>query len=203
MKEDKFESRYKSLNKEQKKAVDTIEGPVFVLAGPGSGKTELLAVRTANILKTAQVNPQNILILTFTDSATQNMRQRLVNLIGETAYKVAIYTFHSFAGDIISRYKDLFFDGANYRVATDADRLSIVEEILSSLPRGNKLGSRHFEFGFNFTGDIMSCISGLKKGNYSPEDWRDELTSLKKEWKKINTFANEYLKKHQEKETLN
>lgn len=195
MQEEKFENRYKSLNKEQRKAVDTTDGPVFVLAGPGSGKTELLAVRTANILKTAQVNPQNILILTFTDSATQNMRQRLVNLIGETAYKVAIYTFHSFAGDIISRYKDLFFDGANYRVATDADRLSIVEKILGSLPRRNKLGSRHFEFGFNFTSDIMACISGLKKGNYSPEDWKDELVNLKKEWKKINTFINEYFQK--------
>ena len=182
----KFQERYRNLNKAQQEAVDTIDGPIMVIAGPGSGKTELLAVRTANILQKEQINPQNILILTFTDSATQNMRERLVNLIGETAYKVAIYTFHSFSSDIINRYKELFFDGANYRVATDVDRLNIIENVLENLPRGNKLGSRHFEMGFNFTSDIMSCISGLKKGNYSSRKWDEELNQLIKEWKIIN-----------------
>jgi len=70
----KFQERYRNLNKAQQEAVDTIDGPIMVIAGPGSGKTELLAVRTANILQKEQINPQNILILTFTDSATQNMR---------------------------------------------------------------------------------------------------------------------------------
>ena len=70
-----FEKRYESLNTEQKKVVDTIDGPLMVIAGPGSGKTEILALRIANILKNTDTGASSILCLTFTDSATHTMRQ--------------------------------------------------------------------------------------------------------------------------------
>lgn len=77
-----FTTRYGKLNAEQKQAVDTIDGPVMVVAGPGTGKTELLSVRVANILQKTDTLPENILCLTFTESGQAAMRERLVGIIG-------------------------------------------------------------------------------------------------------------------------
>ena len=93
---DQFKSIYSRLNSQQKKAVDTIEGPVMVVAGPGTGKTQVLAARIANILLKTDTNPRAILALTFTESAAKEMRQRLVKMIGKTGYYVQISTFHAF-----------------------------------------------------------------------------------------------------------
>jgi len=191
--ENNFKSRYENLNPEQRRAVDSIDGPVMVIAGPGTGKTELLAIRTANILNTVQVSPQNILLLTFTDSGAVNMRERLVGLIGESAYRVAIYTFHAFAGDIMNKYAEYYFDGANYKPATEIDKLKILENILEKLDRKNLLSSKHFEAGYTYTSDIISCISGLKKGNISPEEFKNKIENLKQETDEINSFAGELL----------
>ena len=70
----KFEEAYEKLTKEQRLAVDTVEGPVMVLAGPGTGKTHILTLRIANILRATQATPDSILALTFTDSAARTMR---------------------------------------------------------------------------------------------------------------------------------
>ena len=80
-----FSDRYHQLNVAQKQAVDTIEGPVMVVAGPGTGKTELLSVRVANILSKTDTLPENILCLTFTESGQAAMRERLVGIIGKDA----------------------------------------------------------------------------------------------------------------------
>src|ERR1044071_7653181 len=103
-----FTTRYRSLNAAQKKAVDTIDGPVMVIAGPGTGKTELLSMRTANILRSTDVLPENNLCLTFTESGASAMRQRLTQIIGTSAYKVAIHTFHSFGSEIINQNGQFF-----------------------------------------------------------------------------------------------
>src|SRR4051794_33788657 len=105
-----FAAAYKQLNPEQKKAVDTIDGPVLVVAGPGTGKTQLLSLRVANIIKQTDTSPSNILCLTFTDNAARNMRERLQSIIGQAAYHVAIHTFHSFGSEIINQFPDYFVD---------------------------------------------------------------------------------------------
>ncbi len=189
----RFEDRYESLNDMQKKAVDNIDGPLLVVAGPGSGKTELLSLRTANILKVSQVSPNNILLLTFTDSGAHNMRERLVGLIGEAGYKVAVYTFHSFASDIMGRYAEHFFDGANFRPATDIERINILENILNELPRDAKLNSKHPEMGYTYLSDIVSCISALKKGNLNADEWRNKINILEKEFERVNSVVTEKL----------
>ncbi|PIR52297.1 hypothetical protein COU77_01105, partial [Candidatus Peregrinibacteria bacterium CG10_big_fil_rev_8_21_14_0_10_49_16] len=74
---DAFAESYAELNEQQKDAVDTIEGPVMVIAGPGTGKTQVVALRTANILKKTQMRPSNILCLTFSTSGATAMRDRL------------------------------------------------------------------------------------------------------------------------------
>ena len=87
--EAQFLERYRKLNDQQRQAVDALEGPVLVVAGPGSGKTELLSLRVANILRQKDVAPGNILCLTFTEAAATNMRQRLAGLVGPLAYRIA------------------------------------------------------------------------------------------------------------------
>ena len=77
-----FDRFYKELNSEQKEAVDITEGPVLVLAGPGTGKTQLLSVRAANIIRSKKVLPENILILTYTNAAAKTMKDRLARIIG-------------------------------------------------------------------------------------------------------------------------
>src|SRR3954466_15901028 len=100
--EDLFLERYNKLNERQREAVDTIYGAVMVIAGPGTGKTEVLAMRIANLLRSeAQVKPFEILCLTFTDEGTIAMRRRLLQIIGEDAHRVHIYTFHGFCNQVI------------------------------------------------------------------------------------------------------
>ena len=89
------------LNKAQQLAVDTIEGPVMVIAGPGTGKTQIIAERIANILQKTDTAPDSILALTFTESGAKAMRERLIAAIGPTAYYVNISTFHAFCSQVI------------------------------------------------------------------------------------------------------
>ncbi len=85
MKNTKFIDVYKRLNPEQKKAVDAIEGPIMVIAGPGTGKTQVLTMHIANILDKTDTPPEAILALTFTESAVASMRKRLTDIIGTPA----------------------------------------------------------------------------------------------------------------------
>ncbi len=110
-----FWARYQQLNAEQKDAVDTIDGPVMVIAGPGTGKTELLSLRVANILRQTDTLPSSILCLTFTDSAAVNMRQRLAQIIGPLVNKVAVHTFHSLGNEVINQNPEVFFFSTEYR----------------------------------------------------------------------------------------
>jgi DNA helicase-2/ATP-dependent DNA helicase PcrA len=89
------------LNQKQRLAAETLDGPVLVLAGPGTGKTELLSVRAANIIKAKKAAPENILILTYTNAAAKAMKERLVRILGPAAYNVETATFHSFANSIV------------------------------------------------------------------------------------------------------
>ncbi len=125
-----YDERYKKLNKKQKQAVDAIDGPVLVIAGPGSGKTEILSLRVGNILRKTDTLASGILCLTFTESAAVNMRNRLAALIGHEAYRVAIYTFHSFCVDIINRHPEFFYGGASF---TPADTLVQIEVLIARL----------------------------------------------------------------------
>lgn len=96
-----FEKALNELNNAQREAVDQIDGPVLVVAGPGTGKTQIIAARIGNILTQTDTAPQNILCLTYTDAGTIAMRQRLMKFIGPTAYRVNIYTFHAFCNEVI------------------------------------------------------------------------------------------------------
>ncbi|MGL4759303.1 MAG: UvrD-helicase domain-containing protein, partial [Patescibacteria group bacterium] len=125
------------LNPHQKDAVDTIDGPVMVLAGPGAGKTQLLSLRVANILKLTDTRPFNILCLTFTDSGAKNMKERLATVIGPEAYKVHIFTFHKFARSLMNLYPHKFFNGINPKLMDDYNRKQLYKSILEEVRANN------------------------------------------------------------------
>jgi DNA helicase-2/ATP-dependent DNA helicase PcrA len=170
-----YQERYQKLNTAQKQAVDAIDGPVLVVAGPGSGKTEILSLRVANILKETDIAPSNILCLTFTDSASINMRERLSKIIGRDAYRVAIHTFHSFGTEVIDKNPEFFFSGANFIPADELAQLEIVENILKSFDHDNPLRSMHPEQGFVYAKAIISAIGNLKKAGLVPDEFRSIL----------------------------
>ena len=120
-----FDKYYKLLNKEQKEAVDAIEGPVMVIAGPGTGKTQILTLRIANILAQTDTQADSILALTFTESAAANMRRRLVSLIGSAGYYVNISTFHGFCNSLIQDHSEHFPGIIGGEKVTQNDQINI------------------------------------------------------------------------------
>ncbi len=181
-----FESRYQKLNKEQKLAVDTTDGPVMVIAGPGSGKTELLSLRVANILKLGLATPSNILCLTFTENGAINMRERLSSLIKEDAFRVNIFTFHAFCNYVIGRYPEYFYNATNFSQANDITRAEIITEIFKSLLHKHPLSAKHPELGFAYLKDVTDRIKHIKSGGYTPEEYKTIVTSIKEDYKDIN-----------------
>jgi DNA helicase-2/ATP-dependent DNA helicase PcrA len=158
-----FESRYKQLNEAQKQAVDTIDGPVMIVAGPGTGKTELLSVRIANILNKTDTLPQNILCLTFTDSGAQAMRERLVKIIGKDAYKVAIHTFHSFGSDVINQNREYFYNNALFEPADELRQYEIIRGIFDKLDKNKNPLASMMNGEYTYLSDAKSVISQLKR----------------------------------------
>lgn len=169
-----FTQAYGRLNAEQKRAVDTIEGPVMVIAGPGTGKTQILTLRIANILLTTDTPPESILALTFTESGAKAMRDRLQQFIGVTAYRVPIYTFHGFAGQLIKQYPDSYERIIGGRPASDIEKVQAIETILEDpaikklRPRGNPA---------YYVKPILHAINDLKKENISPQDFTTIINS--------------------------
>lgn len=164
-----FATRYAKLNAEQQQAVDTIDGPLIVIAGPGTGKTELLSMRAANILRTTDTLPENILCLTFTDSGANAMRARLADIIGPAAYKVAIQTFHSFGSDTINQNSQYFYHGAAFKPADELSSYEILTSIFDELDHTNPLASK-FNGEYTYLRDSLSAISDLKQAGLSSDE---------------------------------
>ena len=163
-----FDAVYKQLNLAQKQAVDAIEGPVLVVAGPGTGKTQLLSLRVANILQKTDTDPGSILCLTFTNFAATNMRERLANLVGPSAHNVMVRTFHSFAAEIMNLYPDYFWGGARFTIAPDALQVEIIQDILTKLPLANPLATK-FAGIYTALGDVQQALKLAKEAGLTPE----------------------------------
>lgn len=166
-----FEKRFGSLNKAQREAVEQIDGPLLVVAGPGTGKTELLSMRTAQILKTTDTLPQSILCLTFTESGAMAMRKRLTEIIGADAYKVNIQTFHGFGSDIITRFPEYFYNGAAMEPADDITRYEIMRSIFDTLDYHNPLAGKNFD-EYTYLKATIAAISDIKRSGLTSEELR-------------------------------
>jgi DNA helicase-2/ATP-dependent DNA helicase PcrA len=166
-----FEAAYKQLNPGQKQAVDQIDGPVLVIAGPGTGKTQLLTTRVAHILKTTDAPPSSILCLTFTNKAAINMKERIINLAGQSGARVGASTFHSFAAEIMNIYPDYFWNAAKLSVVPESTQLDIIESIVSQLPLDNPLALK-FAGQYTLLNDIQQAINLSKEAGLTPDKLR-------------------------------
>ncbi len=179
-----------SLNPRQLEAVETIYGPVLVIAWPGSGKTQLLAARIANILATTDYLPSNILCLTFTENAAKNMRERLASMIGQDAYKVAIHTFHSFGSEVLNRYRYLTREYNDAKPIDTIESSRILDSLLEKLPWDNP-----YKPGYRASDTIKEVrwtIDNLKKWGITPAYYRSILDLNKLAIEQINPLIAEY-----------
>lgn len=167
-----FDLFYNNLNTSQKFVVDTIDGTLLVNAGPGTGKTQTIAIRVANILQKTDVLPGNILCLTFTDSGAFNMKERLGKFIGNEALKVKIHTFHSFSTELINRNPELFFSGHPFTVVDKLVTFEIFDNIFKNLPLDNLFSNYHPELGYTYFKSAMDCIGNLKKAGLGPHEFQ-------------------------------
>ena len=167
-----FNESYEKLNSRQKEAVDMIDGPVMVVAGPGTGKTQILSLRIGNILKETDTNPDSILCLTFTNSGVRAMKNRLESYIGSRANDVKISTFHSFAISLIEENYELLGFESTPSLLGDDEAVFLVDELLQSndwkylRPRSNPA------MYFN---DLKGLISLLKRERISDTEFLNEI----------------------------
>jgi len=164
--EKKFAEEYSRLNEQQRKAVDTIEGPVMVIAGPGTGKTQILASRIGKILLETDASPESILCLTYTEAGVVAMRKRLLQFIGPDAYKVNICTFHAFCNDVIQENLSLF-EKTSLDPVSDLEKIQLFKELIDSFPKNHPLkryrGDVYFEIN-----NLQSLFSTMKREGWTP-----------------------------------
>ena len=153
------------LNKAQKQAVEYLSGPLLVLAGPGTGKTQLLSQKVAYILKNTDINPENILCMTFTESGASNMRERLKTIIGKDGAKVNINTYHAFGSDLLLQYRN-YTEDYNRSLNSAIDEVTQFK-IVKDIQEG--LNGRDILRGDNVK-DIIAVISAAKSAGLDAED---------------------------------
>ena len=180
--EENWHKAYNRLNSEQKLAVDTIDGPVMVVAGPGTGKTQILTLRIANILRQTDTEPDSILAITFTEAGAINMRQRLSEFIGSLAYRVKITTFHSFANDIIQNYGDFFPHIIGSTPIKDVEQVELLVKVILELDLSLLKTSGDT---FYYLKSIKSAIDELKREGVSPKEFADLVDKSQANFDKI------------------
>ncbi len=155
------------LNDQQKTAVETINGPVLVIAGPGTGKTQVLTLRIREILNTQDgIESGNILCLTYTNAGVVAMRKRLLDFIGPEAHKVQIHTFHSFCNQVIQENAEYFGVRESENIS-ELEQFEILESILDALSADHPLFHKS---SYGVIRDLLSLIGTLKSENWSAED---------------------------------
>jgi DNA helicase-2/ATP-dependent DNA helicase PcrA len=183
-----FIKAYNGLNAEQKKAVDTIEGPVMVIAGPGTGKTTILTLRIANILQKTDVGPSGILAITFTEAGVKAMRMKLRKIIGARADEVRIHTFHGFASSVLSEFDDHFPHLADSEQITDIEAEDMIRSILKKpeYKALRPLGEPDY-----YVGKIIGAISDAKREAWTADSIRthakEEIERIKNDQASIST----------------
>ena len=155
-------SKYDLLNPEQKEAVFHYEGPLLILAGAGSGKTRVLTHRVAWLIEEKQVNPWNIMAITFTNKAAGEMRDRVETMLGG----VWVATFHSTCVRILIRYIDRIGFGTNFTIYDGDDQKTIIKEICKRFQIDTKLYRERF---------FMAAISAAKDELLSPDDYAKQV----------------------------
>ena len=160
------EELLKDLNPEQRRAVETVDGPLLILAGAGSGKTKTLTHRIAYILATRRATPFNILAVTFTNKAAGEMRSRVAHLLGQGSadrgFMPFMGTFHSICVRLLRRDGEAIGIAGNFIIWDETDRLAAVKQVSKELGINEK----------NYPPRLLtSLISGSKNEMVSPAEF--------------------------------
>lgn len=130
---------YNSLNDKQLESAKHTDGPLLILAGAGSGKTRVLTYRTAYLIQEKNVNPYNILAITFTNKAAREMRERIDNIVGFGSESIWVSTFHSMCVRILRRYADRLGYSTNFTIYDTDDKKALIKDILKKLDINPKI----------------------------------------------------------------
>src|SRR6476620_3882322 len=183
----KFEDEYNRLNTQQRIAVDQIFGPVMVIAGPGTGKTQILSVRIGKILLETDYLPSNILCLTYTDAGVLAMRKRLLAMIGPDAYSVHIHSFHSFCNMVIQQNMHLFHT-KELQPINELEQVQCMIQLIDAFDNDHPL--KRFKTDAYFEASYLKDLFGTMKR----EGWTTEflLQRIEEYIEKVipETFAN-------------
>ena len=150
------------LNPEQQKAVKATDGPLLIMAGAGSGKTRVLTHRIAYLMVEKEVNPYNILAITFTNKAAREMRERIERMMGGVAEQVWISTFHSMCVRILRRDIDRIGYNRNFTILDPTDQQSVIKAIL----KDKNIDPKKFD-----PRAILGTISSAKNELTTPEEF--------------------------------
>lgn len=200
-----FISRLALLNEDQLKAVNEINGPVMVVAWPGTWKTEIIGMRVANILQLTDIGPDNILVITFTESWARAIKDRLLSIIWLTSYKINVCTFHGLCNEVIMNNPEKF---ALTDVLDDIEAIEIIKDILDN---GDFKLLSSFKMPYYYVDAIIRSISSVKREGVSPNDlleiilkmqsdFDSNVTYNKKTWKRLVKWDDEEKKINKLKE---
>ena len=157
-----------SLNPAQRQAVEAIEGPVLILAGPGSGKTRVITHRVAYLVKICGVSPQRIMAVTFTNKAAREMRERLEQLLGQVSEALTLGTFHAICSRILRREGQAIGLNSRFVIYDDEDQLNLIKRSLQELNLDPKQYAPRA---------LQSGISAAKSRLITPQDYAQQVNS--------------------------
>ena len=184
-------SIYDTLNKEQREAVFCTEGPLLMLAGAGTGKTRSLTHRIVHLIEEG-VNPWNILAITFTNKAAEEMRERAVSLVGPGSENLWISTFHATCSRILRRHADLLGYNRSFTIYDASDQKSLMKEVLKSM----NVDTKQFP-----EKAVLSAISAAKDECKSPLDYRNDCGDNYRDIR-ISEIYEEYQKRLKENDAM-
>lgn len=168
---------YEKLNTQQKRAVDTVEGPVMVIAGPGTGKTQILSRRVANILTNCPTLPEEIVCLTYTEAGASEMLDRLEGLIGEEGRNVRVSTIHSFCSELILENSDLF--GRQPKVISTAVKYELLKETMDKYITENSSLYKSSGDRYSSKEQLLELFSMMKRQGLNKADIEKKIEECK------------------------
>ena len=186
-----YKIKYQSLlNEEQIRALLSTEGQYLVIAGAGSGKTRTIVYRTAWLIENG-VAPEKILMITFTRKASEEMEERLKNILGTNKLETTVTTFHSFCAKLIYKYKNLF-EIQNLNILEDGEREKIIARIIAKLQLDKKFKGKFYS-AEELSNKLEKLeIRKLKLDEIFEKEYIDDILVIKSEYKKYKKKNNLY-----------
>ncbi|MCW6681033.1 DNA helicase PcrA [Aerococcaceae bacterium NML130460] len=174
------------LNDKQREAVLTTEGPLLIAAGAGSGKTRVLTHRIAYLIEERQVNPWNILAITFTNKAAAEMKERVAQLVGEEASSIWVSTFHAMCARILRREAEWVGYDTNFTIIDQGEQQTLMKQVLKELD----LDSTRYNYK-----DLLWVIDNAKNSGLLPEAFTEQANNFIEEMQaKVYTLYQKKLK---------